>query len=53
MCACEPTMRSRISLWTPVMSASAMTSAITPTATPTIETPEISEMSAWRRRAVR
>ena len=49
----DPTMRSRSSPCTPVISASAMISAITPTPTPTIDTAEMSEMNAWRRRAVR
>src|SRR5262245_25602793 len=53
MCAVDPTMRFRSSLWTPVISASAMTSAMTPTPTPRIETAEISEMNACLRRAVR
>jgi len=37
----------------PVISACATTSAITPTATPAIDTAEISEMKACRRRASR
>jgi hypothetical protein len=53
MCAVAPMMRSRVSPCTPVMSASATMTAITPTPTPRIETAEISEMNAWRRRAVR
>src|SRR6187401_536508 len=46
-------MRSLNSPCTPVISASAMMRAITPTPMPTIDTAEISEMKAWRRRAVR
>ena len=46
-------MRSRISVCSPVVSASATTSAVTPTATPSAETNEISEMKACRRRATR
>src|SRR5690606_35794246 len=38
---------------TPVISASAMMTAITPTPTPRTETAEIREMKACRRRAVR
>jgi hypothetical protein len=35
------------------MSASAITSAITPTATPTVENSDTSETRAWRRGASR
>jgi hypothetical protein len=53
MCGFEPTMRSRSSCWRPVISASAMTSAITPTVTPSVEIAEITEMNACFRLASR
>ena len=46
-------MRSRSSPCSPVISASAMISAITPTATPIVEISEMSEMNACLRRASR
>ena len=46
-------MRSRSSPCRPVISASATISAITPTATPSVEMSEISEMNACLRRASR
>ena len=52
-CAADPTIRSRSSPWRPVISASAMSSAITPTVTPRIEMREINEMNACLRRASR
>ena len=51
--AVAPRMRVRISPCRPVMSPRAMRSAITPTATPSTEMPEIREMKACFRRAVR
>src|SRR5688500_7795120 len=53
MCAEEPTILSRSSPCKPVMSASAISSAITPTVTPRVEIREISEMNACFRRASR
>src|SRR3954454_21518473 len=53
MCAEGPTIRSRSSPWRPVISASAISSAITPTITPRIEMKEMSEMNACFRRASR
>ncbi len=44
-------MRSRSSPCRPVISASAMMSAITPTVTPSVETSEISDRNACLRRA--
>ncbi len=52
-CAAEPTIRSRSSPWRPVISASAISSAMTPTVTPRIEIREMSEMNACLRRASR
>jgi hypothetical protein len=46
-------MRLRMSACRPVISPSAISSAITPTATPSTEIAEISEMKACLRRAVR
>ena len=46
-------MRSRSSCWSPVISASAMTSAITPTVTPSVEMNEMTEMNACLRFASR
>ena len=46
-------MRSRSSCCSPVISASAMTSAITPTVTPSVEISEITEMNACFRLASR
>ena len=53
MCAVAPRMRARISDCSPVISPSAMNSAATPTATPSTATPEITEMNACLRFAVR
>src|SRR5262245_19418990 len=53
MCGFEPRMRSRTSCWRPVISASAMTSAITPTVTPSVEMNEMTEMNACLRLASR
>ena len=49
----SPTIRSRSSAWRPVISASAISSAMTPTETPSTEISEISEMKACFRRASR
>ena len=46
-------MRARISDCSPVISPSAISTAITPTATPSTATAEITEMKACFRRAVR
>ena len=46
-------MRSRSSLCRPVISASAMTSAMTPTVTPRVEMSEMTEMNACFRLASR
>jgi hypothetical protein len=48
-----PTMRSRSSSCRPVISASAMTSAMTPTVTPSAEISEMTEMKACFRLASR
>src|SRR6476660_5076735 len=53
MCGFEPRMRSRSSCCRPVISASAMTSAITPTMTPSVEISEMTEMNACLRLATR
>ena len=53
MCATAPSSLARSSPCRPVMSASAMMSAITPTATPIVENSETSETRAWRRGASR
>src|SRR5712691_6547864 len=49
----EPRMRSRSSCWRPVISASAITSAMTPTVTPSVEMNEMTEMNACFRFASR
>ncbi len=52
-CAVDPRIRSRSSLCSPVIIAMARMSARTPTVTPSVETNEMIEMKAWRRRASR
>ena len=52
-CAFDPRMRSRSSCWSPVMTASAMITAITPTLTPSVEMSEMTEMNACLRFASR
>src|SRR5438445_1286113 len=46
-------MRSRSSFWRPVIKASATTSAMTPTVTPSVEISEMTEMNACLRLASR
>ncbi len=48
-----PRIRSRNSVWSPVMSARAITRAMTPTVTPSVEINEITEMNACFRFASR
>ena len=52
-CGFDPRMRSRSSCCRPVITASAMTTAPTPTATPTVEISEMTEMNACFRFASR
>src|SRR5213594_652221 len=51
MCGLAPTMRSRNSCCKPVINASATTSAMTPTVTPSVEMNEMTEMNACLRLA--
>ncbi len=53
MCACDPRMRSCSDCCSPVMTARAMMTAITPTVTPMVETSEMTEMKACFRFASR
>ena len=49
MCASTPSMRSRTSFWKPFMTESTMISAATPSAMPSMDTPEMKEMKPLRR----
>jgi len=49
MCETTPSMRSRTSFWKPFITDSTMISAATPSAMPSIETPEMKEMKPLRR----
>ena len=49
MCEITPSMRSRTSFWKPFITDSTMISAATPSAMPSIETPEMKEMKPLRR----
>jgi len=46
-------MRSRISRWNPLMTASVVMSAVTPSAIPRIDASEMKEMNPFRRLARR
>ena len=50
MCETTPSMRSRTSFWKPFITDSTMISAATPSAMPSIDTPEMKEMKPLRRR---
>ena len=49
MCETTPSMRSRTSFWKPFITLSTMISAATPSAMPSIDTPEMKEMKPLRR----
>jgi hypothetical protein len=49
MCAITDSMRSRTSFWKPFITLSTMISAATPSAMPSIDTPEMKEMKPLRR----
>ena len=49
MCDTTPSMRSRTSFWKPFITDSTMISAATPSAMPSIDTPEMKEMKPLRR----
>ncbi len=49
MCETTPSMRSRTSFWKPFITLSTMISAATPSAMPSIDTPEMNEMKPLRR----
>ena len=51
MCAITLSMRSRTSFWKPFITDSTMISAATPSAMPSIDTPEMKEMKPLRRPA--
>ncbi|MCY1379007.1 hypothetical protein D9M69_666880 [compost metagenome] len=49
MCESTPSMRSRTSFWKPFITDSTMMSAATPSAMPSMDTPEMKEMKPLRR----
>ena len=49
MCEITPSMRSVTSFWKPFITESTMISAATPSAMPSMETPEMKEMKPLRR----
>ena len=49
MCETTPSMRSRTSFWKPFITDSTMISAATPSAMPSIDTPEMKVMKPLRR----
>ena len=49
MCETTPSMRSRTSFWKPFITDSTMMSAATPSAMPSMDTPEMKEMKPLRR----
>ena len=53
MCDCDASSRSRSSCCNPVITASETTTAMTPTATPSVEMSEMTEMNACFRLASR